>query len=180
MGTRVPTLALVLLATTLGLAQDKGKDKDKDAKLTPKQRSASKLIVKASEAMQKKEWEAGIRLLDSAIRLDPDNVNGWWMRGLGYLKTGDPDQAIADFSNALKRDARMAPSYRDRGLAYMEKKEADKAIADFTKYIGLRPTDPNGYHERALAYQAKGQKDKAEADRRKARDLEAKAGKKGK
>ena len=178
MGTRVAALALTLLIAALGSAQDK--NKDKDAKLTPKQRAASRLTVKAAEAMQKMDWDAGIRLCDAALRIDPDNVSARWMRGLGYLKKDDPDQAIADFSNALKRDARNAPSYRDRGLAYMEKKETDRALADFTRYIGLRPDDPNGYHERALAYQAKGQKDKAEADRRKARELEAKAGKKGK
>jgi tetratricopeptide (TPR) repeat protein len=170
---RFAVVSFVLFAAAVGLGQDK--DKGKDEKLTPKQRSASKLVVKAAEVMQRKEWDAGIRLLDSALRLDPDNVNGRWMRGLGYLKKGDPDQAIADFANALKRDAKMAPAYRDRGLAYMEKKEYDRALADFDEYIKLRPTDPEGYEERAHAHRAKGSKDKAEADARKAKELRDKA-----
>jgi Tfp pilus assembly protein PilF len=159
----------VLVATTLALAQGK------EPKLTPKERTASKLAAEAAELMQKGEWEKGIRLCDRALGLDPENVNARWMRGLGHLKTNDPDQAIADFSNAIKRDAKMAPSYRDRGLAYMEKKETDKAIADFNEYIKLRPDDPNGYEERAIAHRAKGSKDKAEADEKKAKELKDKA-----
>jgi hypothetical protein len=55
MGTHFVTLTLLLVAAAFGLAQDK------DSNLTPKQRSASKLAAKAAEAMQKQDWEAGIR-----------------------------------------------------------------------------------------------------------------------
>src|SRR6476659_9764741 len=126
MRTRFAAFACVLLAVAFISAQDK------DPKLTPKERAASKLVVEAAELMKKGEWTKGIRLCDRALNLDPDNVNARWMRGLAYLKTNGPDLAIADFSNAIKRDPKMAPSYRDRGLAHMEKKETDKAIADFT------------------------------------------------
>jgi tetratricopeptide (TPR) repeat protein len=172
MAIRVAALILGLLVVAGGMAQDK----DRDSKLTPKQKSAARRASEAAKLMQMAEWDRGIRLCDAALRLDPDNVGALWMRGLAYLKKNDPDQAIADFSNALKRDAKMAPSYRDRGLAYAQKKEFDKAISDFTAYVKIRPTDPDGYHERALAYEAKGMKDKAAADMRKAKELRDKAG----
>jgi regulator of sirC expression with transglutaminase-like and TPR domain len=166
---RLAVLALGLIVSGLVGAQDKV------SKPTRKEQLASKLVTEAADLMKQMEWEKGIRKCDAALRLDPDNVNARWMRGLGYLKTNEPDKAIADFSDAIKRDAKMAPSYRDRGLAYVEKKELDRAIADFNRYISLRPEDPNGYHERGLAYQAKGVKEKAEADFRKAKQLEERA-----
>jgi tetratricopeptide (TPR) repeat protein len=169
MNCQIAAIASLLLAAPLSLAQDK------DPKLTPKERTASKLAAEAAESMKKAEWEKGIRLCDRALRLDPENVNARWMRGLGHLKTNDFDQAIADFTDAIKRDAKMAPSYRDRGLAYMETKQTDKAIADFSEYIKLRPEDANGYEERAIAYRAKGAKDKAEADEKKAKQLRDKS-----
>jgi Tfp pilus assembly protein PilF len=175
MSPRILVPTVVLVVATLVCAQDKSKTKGKDSKLTPKEQMASKLVTKASQAMQKQDWDGGIRLCDAALRLEPDNVSALWMRGLAHWKKSDPVKAIADYTSALKQDARMAPAYRDRGIAYMDKKQTDRALADFNRYIQLRPTDPEGYHERALAYQAKGEKSRAEADLRKARELREKA-----
>jgi tetratricopeptide (TPR) repeat protein len=84
-------------------------------------------------------------------------------RGDAYIKKGDYDRAIPDFSEAI----RLNPSfgyYRERGIAYNEKGEYDKAIQDFSEAIHLNPNDAFAYVYRGEAYHHKRDYDPAIQD----------------
>ena len=76
----------------------------------------------------------------------------------------DYDRAIADFDQALLRNANDSFYYRDRGRAWGMKGEYDKAIADFDGAIRINPLDDESFFGRGLALRYKKEHDKAIAD----------------
>ena len=55
------------------------------------------------------------------------------VRGDGYLKKGDYDRAIANFTEAIDLNPRYAAAYHDRGTVYFKKGDQAKAEADFAQ-----------------------------------------------
>src|SRR5262249_37764689 len=71
------------------------------------------------------------------------------------------DEAVADFSELIRRDPNVAVVYQVRGQAYLDQQDYDRAVADFDEAIRLDADDPEGHNRRAMAYCFKG--DRAEA-----------------
>jgi len=57
-------------------------------------------------------------------------------------KKGDPDKAIADYTEAIRLNPKYATAYYGRGYAYGQKGETAKAEADFAQAKKL------GYEEK--------------------------------
>ena len=74
------------------------------------------------------------------------------------------NKAIADFTEAIRLNPRLALAYGGRGFAYSQKDDWDKAIADCTEAIGLDPKLGLAYSSRGFAYLQKKEWDKAIAD----------------
>jgi tetratricopeptide (TPR) repeat protein len=74
------------------------------------------------------------------------------------------DQAIADFTQALRLDPDNANAYNERGSAYAAKGDYDQALADYNQAIRLDPNDTHAYNNRGLAYAKKKDYDRAIAD----------------
>jgi tetratricopeptide (TPR) repeat protein len=71
--------------------------------------------------------------------------------GSWYLKRGQLDRAVIDFSDAIKLNPRDVVSFNCRGKAYAEKGQYDYAIADFDKAIKLDPNNAWAIDKRADA-----------------------------
>jgi tetratricopeptide (TPR) repeat protein len=62
-------------------------------------------------------------------------------RGQAYYRKGNLDSAIADFTDAIKLEPKLASAYNSRGIARRRKADNDLAIADFNEAINLnQPT----------------------------------------
>ncbi|HBE57407.1 MAG TPA: hypothetical protein DEG17_27425 [Cyanobacteria bacterium UBA11149] len=119
-----------------------------------------------------KDWDGAIIRLSAALKsvesenvpkaLDPAAV--YFYRANAYYYTGENDQAIDDFNQALKLEPNNARTYNNRGVAYREKGEKDRAIADFNLALKLNPNSALVYNNRGRAYLNKGEKDRATAD----------------
>lgn len=81
------------------------------------------------------------------------------------------DQAIDNYSKAIKIDPKFAKAYNNRGIAYVWKKKYDLAITDFNKAIKLDPKNGKAYNNRAIVYSYQGETDKARQDLHKAQSL---------
>jgi tetratricopeptide (TPR) repeat protein len=92
-------------------------------------------------------------------------------RGNAYSKTGDPDRAIADFTQAIKVDPVSAVAYNNRANALRNKKRFAEALEDFSKALELSPMNTMVYNNRANTYKSLGKYDKAAADLDKAIEL---------
>jgi tetratricopeptide (TPR) repeat protein len=58
-------------------------------------------------------------------------------RAIELRQRGAYDQAIADYSEALRIDGELIGAYAGRGLAYEGKGEAEKAKADYRRALAL-------------------------------------------
>jgi tetratricopeptide (TPR) repeat protein len=81
------------------------------------------------------------------------------------------DQAIDNYSKAIKIDPKFVKAYNNRGIAYSWKKKYDLAVADFSKAIELDPKDGKAYNNRAIVYSYIGETSKALQDLHKAQSL---------
>jgi len=87
--------------------------------------------------------------------------------GEANYKNGNYDQAIADYTQAIRLKPDYTYFYSDRAEVYMKKGDYDKAIADYTEAIRLHKKDEylyQPYEKRAKAYMKKGDYDNAIAD----------------
>ena len=92
-----------------------------------------------------------------------DDAKEAFRRGGEACEKGDFDEAIADFTEAIRFKPDYALAYCNRGTAYGNKGDSDKAIVDLTEAIRLKP-DADAYNLRGLAYGKKGDHDKEIAD----------------
>jgi tetratricopeptide (TPR) repeat protein len=74
------------------------------------------------------------------------------------------DQAITDYTQAIKLDPNNTVAYSERGRVYKAKWDYDKAIADYNQAIRLDPNSAKRYISRGGVYDDKGDKDRAIAD----------------
>jgi tetratricopeptide (TPR) repeat protein len=94
----------------------------------------------------------------------PDTAETYLARGDQYCALKNYDQAIIDYSLALRLNPDYAEAYNNRGYAYYWNGEAARAIADYTQAIALRPDYAYAYNNRGAAYLASGQPDSAIGD----------------
>jgi len=95
----------------------------------------------------------------------------YFIRGKRSRKNGKYDQAISDFSKALKMFPQDSKIYSNRGVVWLDKGEYDQAIADFNKALEFHPQLADVYYNRGFAWSNKGDYDKAIADCRKTIDI---------
>lgn len=116
----------------------------------------------------------GLSVTAVIIALAHRMPEGFVKRGYAKYDKGDLDGAIADYSRAIKIDAKNAEAYRERGRARFYRKDNDGAIEDFTRLIELDPKQAFGWHARGLAKSAKHDFDGSIADYTNALELDAK------
>lgn len=88
-------------------------------------------------------------------------------RGVDCWQSGNLDQAIALYSEAIAIDPTASDAYYNRGTAHGEKGDHDAAIADYTTALEFKPgyaAVADIYYNRALAYGKKGKDELAIAD----------------
>src|SRR5262245_37090513 len=61
-------------------------------------------------------------------------------RGIMYAIKNKNDEAIADFSEAIRLDRNDASSFSNRGATYAAKEEYHRSLADYNEAIRLDPT----------------------------------------
>jgi tetratricopeptide (TPR) repeat protein len=105
------------------------------------------------------------------VGLKVQAVEGDWLwvsnQGAGWLHVRDvatPTDAIASFSEQIKKDPRDSDAFVCRGLAWLNKQEVDIAIADFNEAIRMNHKNASAYGSRAICWWTKREVDKAIAD----------------
>ncbi len=102
----------------------------------------------------KGDYDKAIEHFTEAIRIDPKNDNGYFLRGIVWTNKEEYDKAIEDFTEAIRLEPGDAVVHYNRGTAWSQKGEYDKAIIDFTEAIRLEP----GMHMPTTIAEAPGDK----------------------
>jgi len=85
-------------------------------------------------------------------------------RGLAWSAKGEFDIAIADYTEAIRREPNFKAAFNSRGYAWNKKGDLDRAISDFSEAIRIDRNYLNPYNNRGIAWKEKGEYDRAIAD----------------
>ena len=113
---------------------------------------------------------------DNAVRLNPNYVEAWVNRGMLHYSASRYDEAIADFTSALKNAAaNVQPMIlTNRANARLQKGYYGDALDDVNKAVAINRNYPRAYQTRGAIYSNLGQLDKAKADLEMAQQLQEK------
>jgi len=101
----------------------------------------------------------------------PFSDRAWRNRGVAQYKAGRYPEALADFNQALKIDARSALGWMTRGTLYMRAARSEEARADFDRALELDPRQAEALARRCVVLMRLKRLDAALADCLAAADL---------
>ena len=159
--------ALALCAAQLSEAQA-----TKDAK------EANKLARDGAEASKNQDFDKAVELLQKATALDHKYADElaavYQQRGYAAATNQQFQEALNDFSEAIKLKSDDARIYEQRAAVEMKMNDNDKALADYTEAIKLKPNDVRYYAYRSYIYEVKADIKNSMADTEKVLKLDPK------
>jgi len=114
-----------------------------------------------------KVWENPITLFSDVINKNRSGAEvsmGYFNRGNEYLRLEKMDDAIGDYSNAVRIFPTYSEAFYNRGLAHYYKGELHEAISDFSSTIRYQAKRFDAFVNRGVAYRAIGEYNLALAD----------------
>lgn len=145
--TRLWLVALLLFAGNLVSAADP----------PPTPNSAATRFERGEQLRLAGQWDAAIRELDEAIRLDPAHPAARASRGICWREKGDPKRALADLDLAILLDTTNPVFFHGRSAARGAMRDWPGAVEDLGRAIRLRPDDPALYEDRACIWARQGE-----------------------
>ena len=122
-------------------------------------------------AMNQRDYGRAIGFFTKAIDTNADPLS-YNERGVAYSFVDRLDDAIADYSQAIKLDPKLPRVWRNRGSAYLSKGKYEQAVADCNEAIRLDPKYARAYLTRSRAYAKLGKTDESQTDYRQAVQLD--------
>jgi tetratricopeptide (TPR) repeat protein len=86
----------------------------------------------------------------------PRTAGAFFDRALLSQSRGEYDNAIADYTEALRLNPNYAAAYNNRGSAYDDKGMPDRAIEDYTAALRINPNHANARNNLELARKTRG------------------------
>jgi len=106
-----------------------------DAAPTDGPMTAEQYINRALDRHDHYDYPRAIRLLTTALHLDPDNADAYFHRGHAYRLDGNLTAANPDYTRALTLDPHFAAAYYHRAGLRKAQLDLEGAIADYTAYL---------------------------------------------
>jgi tetratricopeptide (TPR) repeat protein len=98
----------------------------------------------------------------------------YYQRGRKHEQDQQLDLALADYTQALGLDPKLARAWRDRGWVHLRKGMADRALADYDEAVRLEPGLATAWSERGYVRLRQNEYDRALADLSRALELDGK------
>jgi tetratricopeptide (TPR) repeat protein len=120
---------------------------------------ATNAARQGSEAAKNGDWDKAVESFRKAA-----GMNGKWNhdlnaalqhRGLASLKENRFQEALNDFTEALKLSPRDSGTIERRAYVEMKLSDFDKALADYSEAIKINPKEVRYYNLRAYIYETK-------------------------
>jgi tetratricopeptide (TPR) repeat protein len=137
---------------------------------------AANLTKEGIEASKSKDWDKAITAFRKAAQLEqrygPNLAAALQQRATVYVSQKKFQEAIADYSEALKMKSDDPDTYERRAYAEMQLRDFDKALHDYNEAIKHNPQEAKYYQVRAIIYQEKKDYKAALADTEKTLQLD--------
>ena len=139
-------------------------------------KEAAKLAREGAEASKNQDWNKAIEAFRKATDLDrkfaPNLAIAYQHRGFASANEQQFEDAIRDFSEALKINSQDPRIYEQRAAVVMKMNDYDKALADYSEAIKLKPNEVRYYLYRSYIYETKGDVKNSMADTERALKLD--------
>jgi tetratricopeptide (TPR) repeat protein len=97
------------------------------------------LMTRAKTAMDSKDYDLAIRLLDAVITVNPDYAEGWNRRATVYFLKKDYGRSIADIRQVLAREPRHFGALTGLGTMLQEVGDEKRALEAFRRALAVNP-----------------------------------------
>jgi tetratricopeptide (TPR) repeat protein len=97
------------------------------------------LITRVRSAIDSKELDLAIQLLDSVVEFKPEYVEGWNQRATVYYMQKDYTRALADLAEVLKREPRHFGALFGVGVIMQEFGDDKRALDAYRRALALDP-----------------------------------------
>jgi tetratricopeptide (TPR) repeat protein len=101
--------------------------------------TASLLMSRAKAAMDARQMDIAIKLLDATIKLRPDYVEAWNRRATVYYLKNDYGRSLADIQQVLAREPRHFGALAGLGMIMQELGDDKHALEAFRKALAVNP-----------------------------------------
>jgi tetratricopeptide (TPR) repeat protein len=97
------------------------------------------LMTRAKTAIEKKQIDVALKLLDKVVKLKPDYVEGWNRRATLYYLQNDYAKSLADIREVLTREPRHFGALAGLGMIMQEVGDDKRALDAFRKALEINP-----------------------------------------
>ncbi|MEN0003828.1 MAG: tetratricopeptide repeat protein [Bacteroidota bacterium] len=95
-----------------------------------------------------KQYEESMKTIDQVLKLDPQNAEAYFMFGLNFRETGDPNRAINSFQEAVSIDPDLVDAWINLGQLYSDQ-NSPLAKTFFDNAIEVAPENILALHAKA-------------------------------
>jgi len=82
-------------------------------------------------------------------------------QGMNYLRARDFDNAIQEFTIAIRKYPNFDVAYSNRSVAYMQQQKFNKAMDDLQKAVEINPNNPTVHYNFTALYSLQNQLDRS-------------------
>lgn len=142
-------------------------------KLNPSNiQTLNKLLVSVLEQRQKGYFQNIPQLLDSAIKILPNDANLWLEKGIAHYDLGEMLKAIQSYEKAIRLDPECHKAFNNMGNALRARKEYVASVNAFLKAIEINGTETSYFLNMGLSLRDAGMNEAALQAFSKALDLD--------
>ena len=112
---------------------------------------ARDLSNRAVELAESGQYDEALALVNKGIKLDSNNANSWYNKGIIHFKMCRYQDAINSFSQAADIDPEFTEAWYNKGMALMCSGKYLEAIRAFNKVLKIHPHDDRAREQLDLA-----------------------------
>jgi len=146
-----------IIALSVCVSQVAQAQRGKEAKAAKGGSEANRLALEGAEALKSNDFDKAVDLLRKATNLDhkytPDLAIAYERRGYALAKNQQFQDAVQDYTEAIKIKSNEPRIYEERAYAEMKIYAYDKALDDYAELIKLKPKEVRYYNFRAYIYE---------------------------
>lgn len=101
--------------------------------------TAALLMARAKVAMDSKDTDVALKLLDAVIKLRPDYIEAWNRRATIYYLQNDYNRSMEDIRQVLIREPRHFGALAGLGMIMQETGDDKHALEAFRKALAINP-----------------------------------------
>lgn len=113
--------------------------------------TAADFYLQGGDKLKRKDYAGAIADFSQAIELDPEYVEAFYGRSLGYYRQRNSTQAIEDLTQAIKLNPEYAQAYVQRGVVKANFRDTPGSLNDYRQALVLSPLDATILYRQALS-----------------------------